>query len=61
MTPIDQVNPAQPGNWTRRIEPRNKRDERRRPAGPDDAARRHGNDKPGETPDQREHIIDELA
>lgn len=61
MTPIDKVQPAQPGNWTRRP------DERKRRSGPERARseRRTDRDPPdGSHRDDRgdrDHIIDELA
>ena len=57
MTPIDQVRPAQAGNWVRRPEEKRKR---REP--PQDRDRNPKKDPergtPGEHPD---HIVDELA
>jgi hypothetical protein len=60
MTPIEQVKPSQPGNWTRRPESRNKRGtDAVKDKNPRDKNRSGGN--PGEQPGDREHIVDELA
>ena len=62
MTPIEEVRPTQPANWTRRPEARV-----RRPADAErqgERQRRNNNrsgGKPGEDPGHREHIVDELA
>ena len=59
MTPIEQVRPTQPGNWTRRPE------ERKRRGGNDAHDRnRKDEDRPRDRKDDdggREHIVDELA
>jgi len=61
MSPIEQVKPAQPGNWVRRPEGRNKRGgaETARDKAPKDKQRSGRN--PGDGPGGREHIVDELA
>ena len=61
MKPVDHVNPAVAANWVRRVE------DKRRPKDP--KQRHHGQDQqtrdqkhpPGQDPDGRTHIIDELA
>ncbi len=59
MSPIEQVKPTLPGNWPRRIENRNKRDGGKPPREPKN---KNGPGKdPGEWPDGREHVVDELA
>jgi hypothetical protein len=63
VTPIDEVRPTRPYNWTRRPESRKKR------GGPEPArerARERRDDNGpgsglGRDPDDREHIVDELA
>ena len=60
MSPIEQVKPAQPGNWVRRPEGRNKR------SGTDPAREKAQKDKQRSGPNPgdgsgREHIVDELA
>lgn len=61
MTPIEEVKPTQPSNWTRRPEGRIRRN------GPTPARDRDGRDRnrpeqgSGKDPDDREHIVDELA
>jgi hypothetical protein len=63
VTPIDEVRPTQPSNWTRRPESRIRR------GGPEPARERSRERKdnkrpgsgPGRDPDDREHIVDELA
>lgn len=61
MSPIEQVRPAQPGNWVRRPEERKKRGDadKGRARAPQDK-QRSGRD-PGKGPDGHEHIVDELA
>lgn len=61
MTPIEEVRPTQPSNWTRRPESRIRKGgtEPRRERGDKDK-NRSGRD-PGRDPDGREHIVDELA
>ncbi|GMW06324.1 MAG: hypothetical protein QY320_05705 [Gammaproteobacteria bacterium] len=60
MTPIDQVKPTLPGNWPRRVENRNKRDGGGKPPRAPKDQNSPGKD-PGEWPDGREHVVDELA
>jgi hypothetical protein len=61
VTPIEQVKPALPGNWPRRVENRNKKGGGDRPQ-PGEAKEerppRHG---PDDRPDAGDHIVDELA
>jgi hypothetical protein len=55
MKPVDHVTPTVPGNWVRRgADKRRKREEPRR----DEPDTRR---KPGDDPDDRPHLIDELA
>lgn len=60
MTPIEEVRPTQPANWTRRPEARVRRspDEGREKPRKDNN-RSGGRD--GHDPDRPEHIVDELA
>jgi hypothetical protein len=61
MTPIEQVTPAAPSNWVRRVE------DKRRQKDPHRQGPEHGHDShdqkhpPGKDPDGRTHIIDDLA
>ncbi len=64
MTPIEKVTPALPGNWTRRPETKIKRGgEPGKDRNPADKKRSGpGSDRrPGAGPDERQHIVDELA
>lgn len=58
MTPVDQITPVTPGNWVRRPEDKRRKNdpERRGPRKPNPPERDQGSD-----PDDRPHIIDELA
>lgn len=61
MSPIEQVKPALPGNWPRRVENRNKRggtgkEPQRKPED-----KNHTGQDPNQWPDGREHVVDELA
>ena len=60
MTPIEQVRPALPGNWTRRPDPKVKRG-----GDPGKDKQPGGKAPPGhdpkDGPGEREHILDELA
>ena len=57
MKPVDHVNPIVPSNWLRRV------DEKRRQRDPKKGQQQHRDPKkpPGHDPDDRTHIIDELA
>jgi len=57
MKPVDHVNPIVPGNWVRRTE------HQRRQREPKKGPQQHKDQKrpPGQDPDGRTHIIDELA
>ena len=73
MSPIEQIKPALPSNWTRRPENRNKRvepgtgkdkdsEDRRRDHPGDKSPSGHGSgDGPDDGTGGREHIVDELA
>jgi hypothetical protein len=59
MTPIEQVRPTQPGNWTRRPEER-----KRQRNGPERAPDKEPRDQDrpgGDRDDDPGHIVDELA
>ena len=57
MKPVDPVMPKAPGNWVQRTaEKRPKRD-----PGKDQRPARDGKKSPGQDPDGRTHLIDELA
>jgi hypothetical protein len=61
MKPVDHVNPMVPANWVRRVEEKRRRsDPKQRNPGKDQQT---GDQKhpPGQDPDGRTHIIDELA
>jgi hypothetical protein len=57
MKPVDHVTPTVPSNWVRRAE------ERRRKRNPEKGQPQHDEHKkpPGQDPDGRTHIIDDLA
>jgi hypothetical protein len=57
MKPVDHINPIVPGNWVRRTE------DQRRQREPKKAPKQNRDQKqpPGQDPDGRTHIIDELA
>ncbi len=59
MTPIEQVRPSVPGNWTRRPEGKEKpvRETRKKS---DEEKNRSGN-RPDDPSGDREHHVDELA
>ncbi len=59
MTPIEQIRPALPGNWTRRPEGHNKPVPGARDKTKKDKNR--SDDRPGEKPGDAEHHVDELA
>lgn len=61
MTPIEQVKPALPGNWTRRVENRNKKGGGDRPQPGEAKEERPPHDGHDGRPDGRDHIVDELA
>ncbi len=57
MKPVDHVTPVIPGNWVRRPEDqRRQRENRKQPP-----AKKDQKPPPGQDPDGRTHIIDELA
>ena len=57
MKPVDHINPIVPGNWVRRVE------EKRRKRDPGNGQQQNRDQKqpPGQDPDGRTHIIDDLA
>jgi hypothetical protein len=57
MKPVDHVNPIVPGNWVRRVEEKR----RKRDPGKGQQQNRDPKQPPGQDPDGRTHIIDELA
>jgi len=58
MKPVDHVNPIVPGNWVRRPEDQQRqRDPKKKGRQPDKDQKQ----RPGQNPDGRTHIIDELA
>ncbi len=59
MSPIDKIGPALPANRPRRIENRKRRDDGKRQA-PSPGDREHAAGRT-DTPDAREHLINELA
>ena len=61
MSPIEQVRPTQPGNWTRRPENRNKRGGPGNGKDKDSTEKNRSGERPEEDPGAREHIVDELA
>ncbi len=60
MKPVDHVSPTVPANWVRRVEDKRRPQERkqRNPAQEQNRDQKH---PPGHDPDDRTHIIDELA
>jgi hypothetical protein len=60
MKPVDHVNPTVPANWVRRVEDKRRPQERkqRKPGQEQNQDKKH---PPGHDPDDRTHIIDELA
>lgn len=57
MKPVDHVTPVVPGNWVRRPEDqRRQRENRKQPP-----VNKDQKPPPGQDPDGRTHIIDELA
>ena len=61
MKPVDHVNPTVPANWVRRVEDKRRRsDPKQRNPGQDQQTRDQKH-PPGQDPDGRTHIIDELA
>lgn len=60
MTPIEQVRPTQPGNWTRRPEERKRRGPGSAPGKDHKDDRRPDSDRRDDS-GEREHIVDELA
>lgn len=59
MTPIEQIRPSLPGNWTRRPDGRGKPE--KSVPGARDKDKKRSEDRPGDKPDDREHHVDELA
>lgn len=65
MKPVDHVNPTAPANWVRRIEDRKRRKDPNAHGGNPDPGKggedRDQKRRPGQDPDGRTHLIDELA
>jgi len=57
MTPVDHITPVTPGNWVRRPQDKQRKNE------PERRGPRKQDPEPGDRrgPDDRPHIIDELA
>ncbi len=61
MSPIEQVKPALPGNWVRRPEPKVRRPGGKNEERPGGGDAHRPDSGPGDSPGEREHIVDELA
>jgi len=58
MKPVDHVNPTVPSNWVRRVEDKRRPQDRKQQHQEQD---RDQKQPPGQDPDGRTHIIDDLA
>ncbi len=61
MKPVDHVNPAAPANWVRRVEDKRRPQDRKQRNPEQEQRNRDQKHPPGHDPDDRTHIIDELA
>jgi hypothetical protein len=62
MTPIEHINPASPSNWVRRIEDKRRQQKDPHRQSPEQGRQPHDQKHPpGQDPDGRTHIIDDLA
>lgn len=61
MKPVDHVNPAVPANWVRRVEEKRRPKDQKKQQPARQPPARDQQHPPGQDPDGRTHIIDELA
>ena len=59
MKPVDHVNPTVPSNWVRRVEDKRRPQDRKQRG--QEQQDRDQKQPPGQDPDGRTHLIDDLA